>query len=81
MVKTKNTDLVAKYLLTSGISDPDLLIRTGGEFRLSNFLLWHIAYTEFIINDYYWPEFSKSDFISSIKEFQSRERRYGRVKN
>tara|TARA_Y100000590_G_scaffold460995_1_gene621592 strand:+ start:366 stop:1082 length:717 start_codon:yes stop_codon:yes gene_type:complete len=76
-----NEDLVAKYLLTSGISDPDLLIRTGGDFRLSNFLLWQIAYTELIINDNYWPEFSKSDFISSIKEFQSRERRYGRVKN
>ena len=76
-----NEDLFTKYLLTSNISDPDLLIRTGGEFRLSNFLLWQIAYTELIVNDNYWPEFSKSDFISSIKEFQSRERRYGRVKN
>jgi len=76
-----NEDLIAKYLLTSGISDPDLLIRTGGEFRLSNFLLWQIAYTELIVNENYWPEFSETDFIDSIKEFQSRERRYGGIKN
>ena len=76
-----NEEVFASYLLTSEINDPDLLIRTGGEFRLSNFLLWQIAYTELIVNDNYWPEFSETDFINSIKEFQSRERRYGRVKN
>lgn len=76
-----NEEVFASYLLTSEINDPDLLIRTGGEFRLSNFLLWQIAYTELIVNDSYWPEFSETDFINSIKEFQSRERRYGRVKN
>ncbi len=72
-------DLVSKYLYTSDIPDPDLLIRTGGEFRISNFLLWQLAYTEIFVTKTLWPDFTKSDFIMAIKEFQKRERRFGRV--
>ncbi len=57
--------------------DPDLLIRTGGDNRVSNFLLWQIAYAEIYITDIYWPDFSKEDFFRAILEYQSRERRFG----
>jgi len=66
-----------EYLNTSGIPDPDLLIRTGGEKRISNFLLWQIAYTEFIFLDCFWPDFGEKEFFDSISEFSRRERRYG----
>ena len=72
---------ISKYLYTSKIGDPDLLIRTGGDYRVSNFLLWQIAYAELIISNKFWPDFSKEDFISTIEEFQSRDRRYGGLKN
>ena len=59
--------------------DPDLLIRTGGDFRVSNFLLWEIAYSEIEVTDKYWPDFSKEDFLLAIKNYQKRERRFGKT--
>ena len=57
--------------------DPDLLIRTGGDMRISNFLLWQLAYTEIYVTDKYWPDFGKQDFCKAVLDFQSRERRFG----
>ena len=65
------------FLATSGIPDPELLIRTSGEFRVSNFLLWQIAYTELYFTSTLWPDFSKEEFYKAILEYQSRERRFG----
>lgn len=70
-------DLFAKALSTNGIPDPDLLIRTSGEQRLSNFLLWQLAYTEFVFIDKHWPDFNEDDLAAAIKEFGRRERRFG----
>ena len=70
-------DALSERLFTKDIPDPDLLIRTSGEQRLSNFLLWQCAYTEFIFVDTLWPDFAEADFESAIKVFQNRERRYG----
>ncbi|MFT3731483.1 MAG: isoprenyl transferase [Hyphomicrobium sp.] len=70
-------EAIANELDTSGIPDPDLLIRTSGEMRLSNFLLWQTAYSEFVFLDCYWPDFDKSAFEAAIAEFRSRERRFG----
>lgn len=67
----------AAHLFTDGIPDPDLLIRTSGEQRISNFLLWQMAYTEFLFVDTLWPDFSRENFLDAIKEFHGRERRYG----
>ncbi len=69
--------IFAAYLATSGLPDPDLLIRTSGEQRLSNFLIWQSAYTEFIFIDALWPDFSKAHLVDAIGEFNRRERRYG----
>jgi len=66
-----------KYLDTAYISDPDLLIRTGGEMRISNFLLYQIAYSELYITETFWPDFGKEDIINAFKSYQKRERRYG----
>jgi len=74
-------DLMTSYLDTAGIPDPDLLIRTSGEQRISNFLLWQLAYTEFYFPDVLWPDFSKDDLIDAIAYFNTRERRYGGVTN
>jgi undecaprenyl diphosphate synthase len=68
-----------KYLNTYGIPDPDLLIRTSGEFRISNFLLWQIAYTELYFTEILWPDFRKEDFYNAIIDFQKRERRFGKT--
>ena len=65
------------YLSTAGMPDPDLLIRTGGDHRISNFLLWQIAYSEIYVTDTYWPDFSADDFRRAIENFSSRERRFG----
>jgi undecaprenyl diphosphate synthase len=70
-------ELFSKYLYTADIPDPDLLIRTSGEYRLSNFLLWQSAYTEFYFSDVLWPDFRKKHLIEAIVEFQRRERRFG----
>lgn len=69
--------LFPRYLFTDGMPDPDLLIRTSGEKRISNFLLWQLAYAEFVFVDTLWPDFSRDDFKHAIDEFQGRERRYG----
>lgn len=70
-------DLVSKNLYTRDIPDPDLLIRTGGEMRLSNYLLWQAAYTELYVTDLMWPEFNDKEFDKAIAEFANRQRRYG----
>ncbi len=70
---------IEKNLYTAGLPEPDLLIRTGGEQRISNFMLWQIAYSEMVITKKYWPEFGKEDLVSCIIEYQSRERRFGRT--
>ncbi|HIC91770.1 MAG TPA: isoprenyl transferase [Syntrophaceae bacterium] len=67
----------SSYLYTADLPDPDLLIRTSGEFRISNFLLWQIAYTELYITDTLWPDFAKEDLIMALVEYQNRERRFG----
>jgi undecaprenyl diphosphate synthase len=69
----------ARYLTTDGIPDPDLLIRTSGERRLSNFLLWQIAYAELYFIDKFWPDFEKEDLYLAIQNFQQRERRFGKT--
>jgi len=69
----------ARYLYTAGLPDPDLLIRTSGEMRLSNFLLWQLAYTELWITDTLWPDFRRRHLYQAIADFQGRERRFGRV--
>ncbi|HOW08403.1 MAG TPA: isoprenyl transferase [Bacteroidales bacterium] len=68
-----------KYLTTRGIPDPDLMIRTSGELRISNFLLWQIAYTELYFTEKLWPDFSKEEFYKAIIDFQKRERRFGKT--
>ena len=68
------------YLDTAGIPDPDLLIRTSGEQRLSNFLLWQLAYTEFYFTDVPWPAFDKKELAKAIEKYNERDRRYGGVK-
>lgn len=70
---------IADHLYTRSMPDPDLLIRTSGEMRISNFLLWQIAYTELYVTPTLWPDFGKDEFIHIIKDYQSRERRFGRV--
>ena len=72
-------ELVSQYLYTQDIPDPDLLIRTSGEMRISNFLLWQIAYTELYITPTLWPDFGKQEFLQILKDYQRRERRFGRV--
>jgi undecaprenyl diphosphate synthase len=69
--------LIAGHLYTAGLPELDLLIRPGGEQRLSNFLLYQAAYAELIMTDVYWPDFSKDDFIRALIDFQQRERRFG----
>ena len=68
------------YLDTAGIPDPDLMIRTNGELRLSNFLLWQMAYTEFYFTDVAWPDFNKAELVKAIEKYNQRDRRYGGVK-
>ena len=72
-------ETISKHLTTKDIPDPDLIIRTSGEFRVSNFLLWQIAYSEFVILDVYWPEFSREHLYDAISQYQKRERRFGKV--
>lgn len=74
-----NECTMSNYLSTTKIPDPDLLIRTGGEQRISNFLLWQLAYTELYFTDTYWPDFNDEHLYKAISEFQSRERRFGKT--
>ena len=71
--------LFATYLQTCDLPEPDLLIRTSGEMRISNFLLWQTAYTELYVTDILWPDFSENDFLEAILDFQGRERRFGKI--
>ena len=73
-------ELFESYLDTAGIPDPDLLIRTSGEQRLSNYLLWQLAYTEFYFTDVPWPDFHKEELVKAIEQYNSRDRRFGGVK-
>ena len=72
-------ELVSEHLYTRHMPEPDLLIRTSGEMRISNFLLWQIAYTEIFITDTLWPDFHRDEFIRILINFQQRERRFGNV--
>ncbi len=72
-------EVVTDHLYTQGIPDPDLLIRTSGEIRISNFLLWQIAYSEICVTETLWPDFGENEFLAIIKNFQGRERRFGKV--
>lgn len=74
------SELIDNRLSSSGLPDPDLLIRTSGEMRLSNFMLWQIAYSEFWFTDAYWPEFDKTHLMQAVAEYQRRTRRYGGLK-
>jgi undecaprenyl diphosphate synthase len=71
--------LFTSHLYTAGLPDPDLLIRTGGESRLSNFLLWQASYAEIYITETMWPDFQGEDLIEAINDYQSRERRFGKT--
>ena len=71
-------EFIASYLYTAGLPDPDLLIRTSGEMRISNFMLWQLAYTELWITDTLWPDFRRRHLFQAVAEFQGRERRFGR---
>ncbi|MDO4755746.1 MAG: isoprenyl transferase [Parabacteroides sp.] len=72
-------DVVSGYLTTQGIPDPDLLIRTGGEQRISNFLLWQLSYAEFFFTEVYWPDFREEELYGAILYYQQRERRFGKT--
>lgn len=77
--KDIDQQLFTRYLYTYNLPDPDLLIRTSGEYRISNFLLWQSAYTEFYFTDVLWPDFSEEDLMAAIREYQRRERRFGQT--
>jgi undecaprenyl diphosphate synthase len=77
--KNIDEDLLSAYLYTADLPDPDLLIRTSGEMRLSNFLIWQTSYTEIYITDTLWPDFGKADFLAALLDYTKRERRFGRV--
>ena len=74
-----NEDFISKHLVTSFMPDPDLLIRTGGELRISNYLLWQIAYSDLYFCDTYWPDFAEADLHKAIASYQSRQRRFGKT--
>ena len=73
-------EVIAGHLDTAGIPDPDLLIRTSGELRLSNYLMWQLAYAEFYFTDVHWPDFDKEELLKAVEKYNQRERRYGGVK-
>ena len=75
-----NDEMISSYLYTSNIPDPDLLIRPSGEYRISNFLLWQIAYSELWFTDVYWPDFKPEDLYRAVLDYQSRDRRFGGIK-
>lgn len=79
-IENVNLDDFGKYLVTDGIPDPDLIVRTSGENRLSNYLLWQGAYSEFLFVDTLWPDFRKEDFRKALETYAKRDRRYGKVK-
>ena len=78
-VQDINEDLISNYMYTKGLKDPDLIIRPSGELRLSNFLLWQSAYSEFWFSNIFWPDFTSDDLLEAIRDYQLRERRFGGV--
>lgn len=76
-----NDESISSHLSTAEVPDPDLIIRTSGEFRISNFLLWQLAYSELYVTKTYWPDFRRDELYEAIKSYQKRDRRYGKVKN
>lgn len=80
VVKRLNEKVFARYLYTSDLPDPDLLIRTSGEMRLSNFLLWQMAYTEIFVTDTLWPDFRRDSYLKALGEYTRRERRFGALR-
>jgi undecaprenyl diphosphate synthase len=74
-----NDKLVSRYLFTAGIPDPDLVIRTSGELRVSNFLIWQAAYSEWYVTPTYWPDFDREEYRRALEAFAQRDRRYGGV--
>lgn len=76
---TIDEDVFSKYMMSRALPDPDLLIRTSGEIRLSNFMLWQLAYTELFFTDVYWPDFNEGNLQEAVREFASRQRRYGGI--
>ena len=72
-------DMISEHLYTGGLPDPDLIIRPSGEYRLSNFLLWQSAYSEFWYSDILWPDFTEEDFTAALRDFEKRNRRFGGV--
>jgi len=72
-------ELVSQYLYTVGVPDPDLIIRTSGELRVSNFLIWQAAYSEWYITPTFWPDFGKDEYRRALEAFAQRDRRYGKV--
>ena len=70
-------EAIAGHLYTAGVRDPDLLIRTSGEMRISNFLLWQVAYSELYVTETLWPDFTRTELLEAILEYQNRERRFG----
>ena len=79
-VANLDTDGFSRYLVTDGIPDPDLIVRTSGEYRLSNYLLWQGAYSEFYFTETLWPDFRKEEFAKAVESYAKRDRRYGKVK-
>jgi undecaprenyl diphosphate synthase len=79
LVEDIDERIMANYLTTCDLPDPDLLIRTSGELRISNFLLWQLAYTELYFTDCLWPEFTNEEFYRAIIDYQHRERRFGKT--
>jgi len=77
--ETLNDELVSEYLFTAGVPDPDLIIRTSGEMRISNFLIWQAAYAEWYVTQVYWPDFDKEELRKAILDYGRRDRRYGRL--
>jgi len=73
-----NENIISRYLYTSDLPDPDLLIRTSGEMRISNFLLWQLSYAEIWVTDTYWPDFEQTEYIKAILDYQNRQRRFGK---
>ncbi|MDY6824266.1 MAG: isoprenyl transferase [Thermodesulfobacteriota bacterium] len=76
-----NADIVGEYLYTRDLPDPDLLIRTSGEMRISNFLLWQLAYSEIYVTDTLWPDFTEDEFVTILRDFAGRERRFGKLQS
>ena len=81
ILDTLDEESFAKHLFTAPYPDPELIIRTGGDMRVSNFLLWQIAYSEIIVTDTLWPDFDRAELVKALEDFTARDRRFGKVKN